>query len=341
MPNLLDKETIAQVLPEKNHDEIYSQLNIFSELGVNRDIFKINDNGFIEIQLSDSVENFPIENFVKTAIQLNNLKSFENFSSFSVGFNNPSQISATIFEVNCANFVFDRIKYKDIRFAPEFSVKGHIKKPDFIVTLSDDSILICECKSMDSINRAKRSKALKLIKLLDDKLKGILDSSFRIEVSFKNLPRHWNRNFVDQLFGAIGTLLKEQYTEKHIELNCENRQKTWIKLSRIEEPIFFNNILNVANKPKNDNPTLVVGEIPNLKKDIKDIIKDARTQIPEEYNSVIFLYSLNEHYAKQAIAEFIKDNNPGNLLGVISWNESVNIHRNLKCTANIFDYLTS
>jgi hypothetical protein len=200
--------------------------------------------------------------------------------------------------------------------------------------------LICECKSLKSINRVLKSKALKLIQLLDKKLQDSLDRNYRIEVSFKNLPTHWNRNFAEQLSGGIRTLLKLKYVERGIELSIENKHKTWIKLSKISDPMFFRSTINVANKLKNNNPTLVLSEVPNLKKNIKDTIKDARTQIPKESNSLIFLNSLNEHYAKQAIEEFFKDNNPTNLLAVLSGNKNVNIHRNLNCKVNILNYLT-
>ncbi|MDA3838448.1 MAG: hypothetical protein PF574_05650 [Candidatus Delongbacteria bacterium] len=127
MRNLLDIETIKQLLPERNHNDIYSLLSIFTDMGVNKDIFNINDNGIIEVQTSDVGQCFPLEVFIDTASKLNNLKYFENFNSFTNGFNNPSQISATIFEVNCANYIINKFKYKNIRFEPEVSIKGQKK----------------------------------------------------------------------------------------------------------------------------------------------------------------------------------------------------------------------
>ena len=339
MSNLLNKKTLAQLFPDENHEQLYSKLKIFTDLGVNRDFFNINDNGSITIHSSDSAENFSIETIFRVASQLINLKSFDNFASFSEGFNNPSQFSATIFEVDCANFALNNLKIKDICFEPEVSVNGGIKRPDFAVIFFDNSSIICECKSLYSINRAKRSKALKLMQTLENKLQEILNSNFRVEISFKWLPTHWNRNYTDQLFGAVSTLIKKEFTAQHINLNIDNKHTTWIKLNRINEPIFFKNTLNVGNKPKGNNPTLVVGEVPNITKDIKDTIRDARTQIPEESNSVIFLYSLNEHYAERAIKEFYKDNSPNNLLSIVSWTNNLKIHRNFTCPANIFDYL--
>jgi len=337
--NLLDKVTIARLFPEKDANDLCSDLNIFSYLNVNRRFFNVNDQGLVTIKSSDGEQNIPAENILTTAKQLNKLKCFENFGSFSKGFNNASQFSSTIFEVCCAYFALTHIAMKDMIFAPEVIVNGHIKRPDFAVTLTDDLSLICECKALDSINRAKKSRALRIMGILDSKLGQVLRSDFRVEIAFKGLPTHWNRNYADQLYGVISELIKRNFTANHIILNIGNRHKTWIKLSKADDPLFFQRTLNVGNKPKGDYPTLVIGELPNIKKDIKDAIRDAMTQIPKESSSLIFIYSLNEMYAAQAIREYYNANSPDKLLGVVSWTKDVHIHRNTRSKVNINNYL--
>lgn len=338
--NLLQKNTLEKLFPGKDHEEMLSTLNIFHELSVNTSFFNIITPGHISIQGASFSDNIPIENIIKVATKLNTLKSYKNFDSFSEGFKNPTQFSDTIFEVDCAHFSLKSFKTKNIEFEPEVIKNGKVKRPDFLLILFDSTEIICECKSLSSLNRAKGSKALKLMEQLEPELHETLDFKYRVEISFKSLPGHWNRNYSNQLHGAVKTLIKYRTIDETISLNfIDANHSTLIRLSKIDEPLFFKELINVGNQPKTNKPTLVISEQNNIKKDIKNSIRDARTQIPETENSIIFLYSLNEFNSEQGINEFYRDNQPENLLATVSWTTKAKVHKNPHCKVNIDDFL--
>lgn len=75
----------------------------------------------------------------------------------------------------------------------------------------------------------------------------------------------------------------------------------------------------------------------SFKKTIKENIKDALTQLPSDKAGAIFIYSLSERDAKQAISQFFVDNNLSGLCSVFSWSTTLNYYRNSKSRFNIFD----
>lgn len=337
MENLLTIEaltkrmaTIGTPFGIQSVDELYALLQIYRELKIPNSFFNITQGEFIEIRGVEYSEHIPIKNIVSIAKKLDKLKKCNGFSTLGDGMRNPSQFSATVFEVSCAYYMFTRPEVTGLVFAPEVIVNNFKKYPEFKCIGSDFEIY-CECKSMDSINRAKSSRALRLMRQIEKDLKGVLSEKFRVEIAFKSLPSNWNRNYGDQLKGAIMTLVESNFTKRTIELVMNKKHQTWIKLNKISDPPFLKSTLNVANRIPSKRPTLVIGEHSNIKSDIKSQIKDALTQLPTDINSLIFIYSLNEHFAGQAISEFFNDNNNDALCAVGSWTKSLTFHINPKC----------
>lgn len=346
MENLLTKEaltkrmaTVANPLGIQSLDELHDLLQIYRELKVPESFFDIAQDDSIEIKGTEYSEHIPIMNIISVAQKLNKLKGCKGFSSLGDGMRNPSQFSATVFEITCAYYMCTRPEVTELIFAPEVIVNNSKKYPEFKCNGAGFE-LYCECKSMDSINRAKSSRALRLIKQIEKNLKGVLSEKFRVEIAFKSLPSNWNRNYGDQLKGAIMALIKSGFTKNVIELNMDKKHQTWIKLNKISDPPFLKSTLNVANRIPTKSPTLVIGEHSNIKSDIKAQIRDALTQLPADMNSIVFVYSLNEYFAGQAISEFFTDNNIEALSAVGSWTKNLTFHLNPQCKFILKDHLS-
>tara|TARA_Y100001935_G_C17310260_1_gene515407 strand:+ start:2562 stop:3617 length:1056 start_codon:yes stop_codon:yes gene_type:complete len=346
MGNLLDRDTVQFLFPNGYKDlgynspeEVVGGLNIFNDLGVDRCMFETNQEGFIIVSGKDFSEQIPSKNIVHTAFKLNSMSSFEGFSSFKDGFNNPSQFSATRFEVECSYFMNNFPEVTALSFAPDVQVDGSIKKPEFLCT-GNNLKIYCECKSLESINRIKQSKVVRLMDAIAKSLDSVTKDENRIEIGFKSLPPHWNRNFGEQLAAGIQVLIDKNVKSKHIEMTIDGKYKTWIKLSNVSDPQYLKCTLNLGNKPRGEDPTLVIGEIPNLKKDIKSLIRDALSQLPPDSLSIIFIYALNETMSAEAIAEFFRDNDYKMLIGIMSWTSKQIFHQNPKCNTKVGDLLT-
>ena len=96
----------------------------------------------------------------------------------------------------------------------------------------------------------------------------MIPDEFRVEVAFKSLPQHWNRNYSEQLASVIKTLV-EQRCMKQVGLTINGRHKTYVKLSLLTDKPYFNCLLNLGNKPPQENPTFILGEFTDLTSGIK------------------------------------------------------------------------
>ncbi len=342
----MDEETILALfpngVPEINLQDsrmVVQSLNIFNELGVEKKNFALDEKGYISVNGKDFSEKIPSKNMVFTAYKLNALKEFRGFESLANGFSNPTQFSATRFEVDCAFFMHQFRETDSIEFSPEMDIGGSKKYPEFVCSLGQTDIF-CECKSLESLNRIKTSKVVRLMDEIKEDLRRVTLDENRIEIGFKSLPPHWNRNFGEQLAASIQVLIDKDVKDKHIELTIDGKHRTWIKLCNVGDNPYLKCTLNLANKPRGEAPTLVLGEIPNLKKDIKSLIRDALSQLPFDSLSVVFIYSLNETMSAEAISEFFNDNEHKNLIGVMSWTSKQIFHQNPNCKAKFQNLVT-
>lgn len=319
-------------------DSINKAMDQFRVLKTNPNFFNFKSDGLCTISGNGWSEAIKVENMLRTGEMLSRLSRYENFNSFAPSFNNPEQFTATMFEINCCDTFVREFSVQNLEFEPEHDVNGTIKRPEFKAIMEDGQVIFGECKSLASLNGLRSSRAMKIKELIFDKILPLVPDKRRLEISFKVLPRHWNRNYTNQLFGAIDQLVKNDFKKQHLELIIDQSHKTWIKLCDQHESQFFNNIINVSDKIMSKFPKLILGECSNIKKDIKSLIKDAMTQLSADSYSTIFLYSLNESFATEAISEFIRDNEPANLLGIFSWTKSLKFHRNLLCKIDLNDY---
>lgn len=344
--NLLDSKSLEAAIqngvPCLEGQSVESVMNAMEQFRVfktNLAFFNFSTEGLCGVSGAGWAETIAVKNILRVGSILNQLCKFKNFNSFATGFNNPEQFRATMFEVNCCDAFNNEFKVVRLEFEPDHSVKGSIKKPEFKAIFDDGLEIFVECKTLGSLNGLRNSRVMKIKDAIFETILPLVPNNRRVEISFKVLPQHWNRNYVEQLSGAVGQLIKDDFQKQHIELVIDQSHTTWIKLCDRSEPQFLNNIVNVGEVPKEKSPQLILGELANIKKDIKDLIKDARTQLSEESYSVIFIYSLHEGFATQAISEFFEDNKPKKLLGIFSWTSSLRFHRNTFSEMNLNDHL--
>lgn len=333
--NLLDPKSIdlaiknsVPCLNGRSVSSVETSMQQFHNLGTNSQFFNFDKKGECEVSGKDWSEVIAVESMIKVGELLNQLSSFSNFNSFATAFNNPQQFSATMFEVDCCSFFIRDYKFTSFEFDPEHLVKGHTKRPEFKAVFDGNIEVFGECKSLASLNGLRSSRVMKIKSPIFQKILPIVPDNRRIEVSFKMLPQNWNRNYADQIFGAAGQLIKMDYMTKHLELVLDQKHTTWIKLCDRSHQKYLTNIVNVADVPPDQSPKIILGELANIKGDIKELIKDARSQLSDDSFSVIFIYSLHKVFAKQAIAEFFQDNKLKKLTGIFSWTDILEFHKN-------------
>ena len=86
-----------------------------------------------------------LKEIVDLGMQLSCLSKYHNFDRLLAGFSNPPQFEDTLFEVKVAYFFASLPTVTEIRFEPEYNVRGHFKHPEFAIEGRDGRICV-ECK---------------------------------------------------------------------------------------------------------------------------------------------------------------------------------------------------
>lgn len=86
-----------------------------------------------------------LKDVIVLGIQLRRLSKFSNFEMLMSGFFNSPQFEDTLFEVKVAYFFASLAAIKDLRFSPEYKIRGRIKRPEFEVD-TEYGRLCVECK---------------------------------------------------------------------------------------------------------------------------------------------------------------------------------------------------
>lgn len=308
---------------EKWLDKIDEKIEIFNVLKINREYFYINKNGCCEI----GTEEFPAISLLRLAEKLNLLAKYRNFESLSNGFNNSMQFSSTIFEVESSLLALSYFKAEDLEFSPEIKVHHKIKKPDFRLFFSDGTTALFECKSLMSINRIKQSGVNKLKESLIDSLKPHFTNENTIEVVFKTLPTHWNKKYVNQITDVVKSIIANDKINEVIRLVINKKHETFIVVrQKADKQMLKATIYLGDNYPLKAN--LIVGQLSNLTKDIKESLIDAESQLPPENEAYIFIYPLNEQFAINAINQYFQNRKPKHIKGVFSTTTTTSLFKN-------------
>lgn len=133
---------------------------------------------------------FGLDEMLEITRSLECLSRFPGFAKLLVGFSNPTQILATIFEVQVASWCADRAVTIALEFSPEVLVKDGLKYPDFLWR-TDLGSLYCECKMAAEFENKFTRRLHRLCASLDAAYKDHApwDESLRLHVSIKGFAK--------------------------------------------------------------------------------------------------------------------------------------------------------
>lgn len=297
-------------------------ITFFKEIGLAPEMYEIGKDE-IRIKGGDFAEVFPGQSILVLRANCDRLRSFPGFDRLIEGFQNPTQFSATVFEINCAIFCLDKYAATDLIFGIDVTVNGGKKRPDFEAVIGQQLKFLVECKSLQSINRVRSSRAYRIAKILIRDAAYTLPDQWRLEFSFSSLPHHWNRNLSDQIKGAVGVLLGSAYTAKSISLAFETGIDVSIKLCKRTDPFFFSGPVRAADTGPREQPKILVTEGYDFSRSIMGVFRDAITQLPSERPHMIFIYSISQVACEAAATRFFENQQRRNLLAIHSWTNNI------------------
>lgn len=328
--NLLNKETILKIFPNGepslnlvSTEQIANLLLIFTTLSVNPDYFNILENHYVEIRGGNVGSRIHVSEILRLAFKLNDLKNKIGFTSLAVGFNNPTQFSSTSFEVDCMYMISKAKNVSDLEIIPP---TPKLASPDFKILTSDKIEIYCECKSLASASAIETATINRLSQILSSKLINLSQNKYRIEIQYKNLPNHWNRNLDEQVEATINQLIEKSKFGFPVSLVFKGYLKLNICVSDKFSPRVFSGIMNIADSK--ENPNFVISHQIDLRDRLKRNLKAAQLQFPDNFYKIIFIESVNENYAKKSIQQFFSSARDPLLLGVLSANPDFNVHQN-------------
>jgi hypothetical protein len=317
-------------------EKAYEIVDVFNSLGLPDDYFLLNEHGQVLVTNSDHSNTFSFEIFLSLAGYFGHLKNVKGFENFTKSLLNSEQFSATAFEAKCAVLVMAGLRNKGMEIYPYVKNGSGMKSPDFSVLLQLDKVLFCECKSLLSINRAKNSKCLRLMKSLGSDFTKKIAADHRLEILIRALPTKWDSqlfreelltNYHSMVTGGVAIAIRKVLGVSVLMSVC-----------RKSDPVYFSKHMMVYDKESYELSSLVVAESPNLKKGIKSAIRDAISQLPENDLSAIFCETLPDPLIHEAVMEFLRDNPKKKLVGVFLVSDRVQFVENPLCGDKLSDY---
>jgi hypothetical protein len=139
---------------------------------------------------NNSMHGSSIDQMLATTVRLRWLQGYQGFDRLIAGLNNPSQISAAVFEIESAAWCATRLHTTALVFSPDVIKREKVKHPDFLWETSVGT-LYCECKQASAWQRSE-SRLLSTISADLNDAMGDAETwptSVRIEVLINGLFR--------------------------------------------------------------------------------------------------------------------------------------------------------
>ncbi len=245
---------------------------------------------------------------VSLGLQLSRLERCEGFGEFLRGFTNPTQFFDTMFEANVADFCLSQPRCAALQFAPEYHVRGNLRRPDFsLVTVA--GLVVCECKSISEEARKYSITFTRIHDTLEKTLKeaGGIANNLRLEVHLQSAlavdVQGWARQVAVKAIQAVDAGLVGQILELG---SC--------KLCVVERasPTVFNRFkLTLLSVTVGNVPVGLTPEYAHLRtttdrvgaqraKSAGALIREAKSQLPETQRCVAFIQVIDGPSAKLA-----------------------------------------
>lgn len=239
---------------------------------------------------------FRFESLLEITGTLARLERFPGFHSLIEGLFNPTQIHATLFEVQVAAWCATRKVCQSIEFSPEVQIGESVKRPEFLWLTTLGSIY-CECKQENSVDNKATKRAQKLFEVLGKAYKANAhwDETSRLDV----LVCHPALDGVDQ---GIERLVREAAARQQAgvwEGDIVDGVVT-LKMTTRADPLpdvvgcvqIHHRVLKGAPEPArstNASYTLTMSVMGHRLRRLVDLVKDARTQLPRDKPAAIFI----------------------------------------------------
>ena len=161
------------------------------------DFHTLYQGGLLSIKGPNNIQfGFHFESLLRITGELTRLERFPGFQSLIEGFRNPTQVNATLFEIQVAAWCAARKLTQSIQLSPPVQIGGGIKRPEFLWH-TDLGDLYCECKQENSFDNKATKRVQKLTEVVGRSFEanGPWNESSRLDV----IIGHPARDGVDQI----------------------------------------------------------------------------------------------------------------------------------------------
>jgi hypothetical protein len=240
---------------------------------------------------------FELKKLLQVTRMLQRLTAFPGSATLVAQLRNPTQLRATIFEVEAATWCLARTVTKPdaVEFSPAVEVRGAIKRPDFLwrTTLGD---AYCECKQAQEFEGKLRSRVNRLFDCVHESWTALqpwpegkrVDLLIRRTAGTGVIERelrdalaslHESGNECCALERVEATLAAKS------ELCVYDQPTDSIKMGSVTVPAM--RAIQVADSTSNFTLTMRIGR--HRERKLANLVRDARRQLPATAPGLIFV----------------------------------------------------
>lgn len=250
---------------------------------------------------------FSLASAIQLGLRLNRFEQCEGFESLLSGFRNPTQFFDSVFEAEIADFCLSREGCQGLRFSPEYLVKGELKHPDFVV-MTPRGPIVCECKRSHEKDRQYFKRFERIHNALDKGIKelGETGAAIRVEVHICQVVG----KSVDQFAHDVAIQARQAAKASPNQILDYGPYKLCV-VPRTS-PTVFNEYnlarvsVTVGNTPVGITPEYAYLRVttdqldPLRARADGELMREARSQLPDTERCAIFLDAINGESAKLA-----------------------------------------
>ncbi len=291
------------------------------------DFHNLYQGGLLSIQGPNNVQfGFHFESLLEITGLLTRLERFPGFPALIEGFRNPTQVKATIFEVQVAAWCESRKVCRSIEFSPEVQIGDGIKRPEFLwqTTLGD---IYCECKQENSID----SHAHRRMKTLFDVIgkayeeNAPKDKTTRLDVIIQHPAPNGTEKIIWRLVrdaalrheaGTWGGEIVDQVVTVRMATESDDMPDI------IGCMQYQNKVLEGGPEPALSTKaryTLTMSVMEHRLRQLAKLVRDARTQLPPNKSGAIFIDIGGSQVFVDKLNELIAQPEYANIAWVSLW----------------------
>ncbi|KYF59283.1 hypothetical protein BE04_48395 [Sorangium cellulosum] len=246
---------------------------------------------------------YSIDDLLEITRRLLLLEGYSGFSSLVAGLKNATQVASTVFEIEAAAWCATRRAHRALQFSPPVQRNGSTKRPDFL-WITDRGELWCECKQ----GRLFGSSDMKRLSRLLDLVNGLVSEQAvgvdkRLEV---RLPSYVLNGVERRIRAAIAGALSSGGASVIDEVRVEVCERARPLVKGKDDAVQMT--MTVGTTPTrvavvNAHIALIMDFSRARGRLARALIRDAKTQLPVDAPSAIFLGGLGTGAAAAALQQ--------------------------------------